>query len=326
MERKEVKISLGGFIGILIIAILLFTVIGMGMYIKGNDNEEEDTKNPSINILPQISKEQAIDIVKSTMQKEAEQIGKEEIGYSNIRVKDVEIQAGKIEAKAIVDLKYSSEKGVWERIDDVQIKNIIVKEGKDWKTQQATTMEEVYNEYIAKTTNNTRRVENSTTTEWHNGYIHLTTAIQNELSNFEADIKITSGDDDIYLEINNPKLIYTEKKNKILINEVKIDDIKETMIGLVTREQELYAVALVLTNEGELYYGSGYLTENNKISFEQLIIDSKIQDIRQAWYGNRRDVYSNYSYNIVEDAGLDVLLKTEEGRYYSFENYIRGII
>lgn len=327
MERKTIRISLGGFVGILIIGILLFAVIGMGMYIVGKDSNENKPVEPNEDIGTLISEEDAIKLVKEKMETAKEEDEESKVHYANIRVDSVEIQTDTIKANVVMELEYFRGQNVWERVDDVKTNITLVKQEQEWKIEQYVSAEEYYNNYITKVANNTMKIENSPITEWHKGLAYLSPWIFKDLANFEQNIKINSEENDIYLEINDEKLLYTQNmKGRHLVKEVKANELKESLIGVVLREQELYAVALLLTNAGELYYGSGYIAEDNSMKFEKLNIDSNIKDIAQAWYGNRKQVLSNYEENILEDAGLDIIMQTEEGTYYSFENYIRGII
>lgn len=92
------------------------------------------------------------------------------------------------------------------------------------------------------------------------------------------------------------------------IDGIKVSNIKKSMIGAITREQEVYLCLIFVTKNEEVYYYSDYLFGNENIKLEKLNIDN-VSDIEQGY---------------LEEAGLiDVIITKSNGKRYSFENQQR---
>ena len=92
------------------------------------------------------------------------------------------------------------------------------------------------------------------------------------------------------------------------IDGIKVSKIKKSMIGAITREQEVYLCLIFVTKNEEVCYYSDYLFGNENIKLEKLNIDN-VSDIEQGY---------------LEEAGLiDVIITKSNGKRYSFENQQR---
>jgi len=127
----------------------------------------------------------------------------------------------------------------------------------------------------------------------------------------------------LYLKTNDEmaeELMYeSERKVEVgeyLIEGIEADKIEKSYVGYVTREQEHYWVLIMITDSGDVYYYSDYLSDNHIA--QKINVSKKFIDVREANY-----VYLSAGNEWT--TGNDIVLITAEGGLFSFENMIRRL-
>lgn len=114
------------------------------------------------------------------------------------------------------------------------------------------------------------------------------------------------------------ELGYEKAVGEYLINGIENANIKKSYVGVVTREQEQYWALIMIAKNGEVYYYSDYL-ENGLANHtaKKIDVSNKFVDVTEATYS-----YLNESE--LWETGKDIVLITNNGEVYSFENIIRA--